>query len=380
MNTELQSTAARVEDATSYFQVFGSVPDESLDARSAHVKMTYRQLARVLHPDRYTDEAEKRVATAAFTRLQKFLQDAQKAVQEGIYGKPVNLAVIQTRKARHTITSEAAAGDLTTVYHAETQVVGNTRPTVVKVARRPGDKDLLQAEATALRKLRGNDDDKKRHVFVPELVDSFSYQQKGQPRRQANVLAELTGFYTLEQVRRAFPGGLSPLHVAWIWRRVLYALGFVHKYDIVHGAVLPSHIMILPEKHGVVLNDWCYSSSANDEIYPPIKAAVDVYKDWYPEEVLARESPSPATDIFMASRCMIELMGGNPLNPVKTEYPKEVPRQFRAFFKGCLQAKQNQRPQNAWQLLGEFDELLVNMGRPYYPRKFRPLTMPSGMA
>jgi hypothetical protein len=136
--------------------------------------------------------------------------------------------------------------------------------------------------------------------------------------------------------------------------------------------------MILPQKHGLVLVDWCYASAKADDTYPAIKALVSSHRDWYPSEVFDRKSPGPETDIMMAARCMVYLLGGD---PATGNLPAgKTPRPLRAFLKGCMQQVPALRPDDAWSLLGEFDELLERMGPPYHPRRFRPFSMPSGMA
>jgi hypothetical protein len=135
--------------------------------------------------------------------------------------------------------------------------------------------------------------------------------------------------------------------------------------------------MIHPESHAVVLVDWCYASVSDNDEQPALRAMASGYRQWYPEEVLAKESPSPATDIAMAVRCIIDILGGDPVWAI---VPQTVPRQLRAYLKGCLQSKQSMRPQNAWLLLEEFDELLKSMGSPYYPRQFLTFAMPNGIA
>ena len=54
-------------------------------------------------------------------------------------------------------------------------------------------------------------------------------------------------------------GGVDPRDAAWMWRRLLVALGFAHRAGVLHGAVLPEHVLIHPGEHGLVLVDWCYS-------------------------------------------------------------------------------------------------------------------------
>lgn len=375
--TELGTAAAQVTAAASYLDVFGPFNGTEHEI-AAHIKRRYRKLSRVLHPDRYQQAADIQVAEQAFNCLGALKAAAEKAVARGQYGQAAVLATVRTRKGVHEIVKPLAGGDLCTAYLTETiGQSGVTQAGFMKLARRPADRDLLQNEASVLKRLHGPDTDPEYQGFVPELLDAFAYAEARKPTRQATVTAYLEGFYNLEELKRSFASGLDPLHAVWIWRRLLAALGFAHENHVVHGAVLPVHVLVMPERHGVVLADWCYASTAQDDVYPAIKAVADTYRSWYPVEVLQKQAPSPATDLAMAARSMIYLMGGDPLTG---NLPTAVPKQLRAFFRGCLQPKQAWRPDNAWLLLQEFDELLEEMGKPYYPRRFRPLVMPSGMA
>jgi hypothetical protein len=58
-------------------------------------------------------------------------------------------------------------------------------------------------------------------------------------QRRANVIGRLTGFRTLAQVRAAYPRGVDPRDAAWMWRRLLVAVGAAHRAGVIHGAVLP---------------------------------------------------------------------------------------------------------------------------------------------
>ncbi len=267
-----------------------------------------------------------------------------------------------------------AGGDITATYETISCTDGITQPTFCKVARHARDNDLVKNEARALKRLHSDTAEEKWKRHVPVLVDSFLYSDNG-PRLQANVLSRLDGFYSAAQIRKVYPSGVNVLDAVWIFRRLLMALGFTHDNGVVHGAVVPEHVMIHPQQHGIVLIDWCYASIDDDGIYPPIKALAKGYREWYPEEVFAKNPPSAATDIAMAVRCTIELLGGNPITGL---LPETVRRELRAFFRGCLLTRQAMRPQNAWLLLEEFDELLRDMRAPFYPRRFHQFTVPSG--
>jgi hypothetical protein len=55
---------------------------------------------------------------------------------------------------------------------------------------------------------------------------------------------------------------------------------------LVHGAVLPEHVLIQPDEHGLVLIDWCYSVPLTPST--PLRAPVTARAGLYPPEVAAR--------------------------------------------------------------------------------------------
>jgi hypothetical protein len=363
--------AGMVRAADDYLALFG-MPPAGVEP-DVFIKSNYRNLAKGIHPDLFQDDDAKKLASDAFAHLGVLYDQAFEAHRLGQYGQPLQLAVVRTRKSEHRIIKQVATGDLSTGYYSETKTAGASTPTFCKVVKDPRDGDLMSAEARALRLFHGPDTETAWYPYVSELIETFLYAEAGKPRRQANVLVRMEGFSSMEEIRAKFPQGLSPLHAVWMWRRLLIALGFAHDNGVVHGAVLPRHVMILPEHHGLTLIDWCYASIQTDSKYPPLVAVVDDYRDWYPEEVMSKQAPSPATDIFMAARTMVYLMGGDPLTGT---LPDAVPRQLRAFFRGCMQLKQSMRPQNAWLLFREFDELLEDIGGDYFPRTFREFVLP----
>lgn len=306
-------------------EVFGSDPAEA--------RRRYHRLARVLHPDAGTDGR-------AFTRLSRLWRTYQGH----------DTLTITTRKRVYGLGSRLARGDLADLF----QVSYDASFGVLKLPRDQADSDLLEREAVALRQLP-KDGEKRFLAYVPELVETLRYGG-----RSGNVLRRLDGFVPLTEVRSAYPGGVDPRDVAWMWRRLLVGLGFAHKAGVLHGAVLPEHVLIHPDLHGLVLVDWCYSVPgcyAHIDGSGKVPAMVTRRSSWYPPEVPAKQTASAATDLFMATRCMTYLMG--PL----------IPRELQAFARGCMLTAQNRRPSDAWKLLAELDELL---GRLYGPRTFRP--------
>jgi hypothetical protein len=322
-------------------------PADLFGPDAAEAMRTYRRLARLLHPD-----AGRGRTGTEFTRLNALWRGYN---QSG----PIT---ITTRRHAYRLGAKRAGGDLADLYDA---TYDGTRGAVIKLPRDPANGDLLEREAVALRQLP-KDGDGRFLPYVPRLVESFRHRDAATgTERRANAIASLGGFFSLADVHAAYPDGLDPRDAAWMWRRLLVVLGFAHGAGVLHGAVLPEHVLIHPGKHGLVLVDWCYSVPG---CYAPVDpsgrvpALVERYAEWYPPEVPGREQASAATDIYMATRCMTYLMGDKASKPMRT------------FAKGCLLASQRRRPGNAWRLLEEFDELLERL---YGPRRFRPFTMPT---
>ncbi|MFI5909402.1 serine/threonine protein kinase [Dactylosporangium sp. NPDC051541] len=289
----------------------------------------YRNLAKLVHPD-----AAGPKGTKAFARLSDLWR---------------NRGVIRTARGSYSTATLEHRGDLANLYKVPE---GH-----LKLARDPSCNDLLAREAVALRQI-AEQGDPRYLPYVPRLVDSFRHKSETGPTRRANVIGvSAARLHSLEEVHAKRPHGLDPRDAAWMWRRLLVALGLAHRAGVVHGAVVARHVLIEPDEHGVVLVDWCYSASDPHEHIP---ALVPAHRDAYPPEVLARSTPGACTDIYMSAGLMAGLMGDR------------APKALRRFADGCRLASPRRRPDDAWQLLAELDELLLRL---YGPRKFRPFVL-----
>jgi serine/threonine protein kinase len=287
--------------------------------------MPYREWAKLVHPDA-VGAAQSATATAAFAKLSQ------------LYAQRDGATILRTRRGVYRIGKRVASGDI-----ADLSAVDDNA--LVKVPRDLADSDLMEAEAAALQRLRADGDPKYR-AYAPRLVESFVHEDVSHRRRRVNVLERLDGFVAVGGIRRE----IDPRDAAWMWRRLLVALGWAHRAGVVHGAILEEHVLIHPGQHGLALVDWCYSS-------PRVTAIVAARRDAYPPEVVRDKTATPATDIYMATGLMRRLVGGG------------MPKAMRRFADGCSCDAPRMRPQDAWALLGELDELLHHL---YGPRTFRP--------
>lgn len=188
---------------------------------------------------------------------------------------------------------------------------------VLKVTRDPADNQLLKREAMALVTIADRADPTLM-PYIPRLIETFRLKTGGETRRTNLISRAPDGFVTLERV-----GARDPRDIAWIWRRLLVAVGVAHSAGISHGAVLPRHVLVHPIEHGLILVDWC------------------------------RAGRDPSDDVLAVTRCVAALL-------------HSPPARMRTFLDGCLARP----PREAWALLKELDDLLEDL---YGPRTYRPL-------
>lgn len=373
-NAELERVSILLEKAGTPEEVFGTLqgtPEEKLAA----ARKVFLRIAKVVHPDTNKDTASAEKAGLAFKKLALHWERAQTKIGNGTYGRIDGAFApftIQTARDTYTLESLFGQGDLCNLYVGRASSLGSKKRVLFKISTRPRENDLVANEGRILAHLSAGEHFKIARQFVSQLLEAFPYEERATGIvRQVTVLKYVEGLYTLKEVRQAYPQGIDPKDMAWIWRRLLVALDFAHSNTIIHGAVLPTHVLIHPEYHGVVLIDWSYAVLNPTVTHTWLSALSSDYRAWYPAEVFAREEPGPGLDIYMASKCMVELLGGDP----QQSMPASVPWQIQSHLKACMLPLAHQRPQDARVLLQEFDELLERL---WGPKKFHEFFMPQG--
>jgi hypothetical protein len=272
---------------------------------------------------------------------------------------PVSEPAVTSPKRTYTLRQLLAVGDVADV-HLAAGPTGSQY--TLKVSRVPEGRSRLDNERKVLTYLLTRAGDTTYLKYLPTLAESFLVRD-GTDKR-VNVFLHEPGFYTLEQVHEQHPT-LDGRHLAWIFKRLLTVLGFCHGRGTLHGAVLPSHVMIHPANHGLQLVGWGQSVESGE----PITALSTRYRTWYPAEVRRKQPATAATDLFLAARCLVYLAGGD---PVANRMPDTVPAPLERFVSTCLLEGARMRPNDAWVLHDELDDLLREL---YGPPKFHELIM-----
>lgn len=350
------ANARRPED------VFGELVGDRR-RRMSQARVIYRRLAFELHPDQGGDGK-------AFARLADLWEAARHSIADGTYGTEraalVDPVLIRTRRNAYQLVRMIAQGDIANIY----QATYDGADALIKISRRTTDNDLIANEAKTLKHLLGQKEAYDQlSLYLPGYIESFGYRPKDErkPRQASAFTASDVPLFTLAQIREQYPDGVHPKDMAWMFRRVLMALGWAHRFDRIHGAVLPEHLLFAPMQHGLVVCGW----TAAVEYGQRIKVVSGPRRGWYPPEVASKSPAIPGTDIFMAINCMAYVLGADPTRG-RTLSGDRMPEPIAKFFAGCQQAAARRRPQDAWALLDEFTELVERM---WGPRRYRPFYM-----
>lgn len=253
-----------------------------------------------------------------------------------------------------------ARGEISDVYLAERA----RRPTelvLLKILREPKDAPLFDREWEVLEKLQQNESlladlftTLLPQPVVRGLVDNGPYQG-----RRAMAFRWASGFRaTFEGVRQAYPQGIEPQISVWMWRRILEQLNFLHRSGVVHGAVVPAHILVEEGDHGIRLVGY----SAAGESGTPLLTICGRFEPFYPARRL-----SPGADMSMSARSIAFVLGGE---GACVDVPASVPEPLADLIRQVAA----DGAENAWNV----QESLGKMARVLYgPPSFHPLMMPS---
>lgn len=349
----------KILDAKSPEQVFGKLTELT----NAALASAYKRLSRIIHPDVNGNSDE---STKAFSKLNEWRTKAEYKIKQGTYGDeaaPSGAVSIKTKSNAYSIVDIIGTGDLSDICLAKDI---NGALAVLKVIRTPANNDLGRREVQMLRTIREECDGLPALTHIPEVLENFQYKTAGSSvQKQVNVfpaLLEQDGWYSAKQVIEDYPEGLDLRDAAWMFNRLLGALLMAHQAGVVHAAVAPSHLMLHLPTHNAVLIDWSYAVKIGETA----KALSPELESFVPLEVRTKLPLTPGTDLHMAAKLLLTMVGGENKLP---QHPPSV----RGLFRAC-QLAPNKRLTDVAGLYEKFNDELKRL---YGPRKFRKFEMRS---
>ena len=376
MPSPLQVIRSKLASATTFAEIFGSLPKGDAKEWERHLKAQYRTLVRMTHPDQ-VEVAERALANSVFPEVVRFYERATAAAKAGHYDEPVARATAASPSPADVILTSAttsytigpnpwALGDFSNL-HLGRNAAG--LEVLVKVASGVANNSYLAHEATFLRRALSLRAATGLKPYLPELLDSLTVTEAGNEQYRVNVFRYKPGYVSLTDIHLAYPKGLDPKDAAWIWRRLIAQALSAEVLGVVHGAIVPDHLLVHPETHEPLHIGWVHSVERPQERQARITTVIDRFRDWYPPEIFARAIPSLQTDLYMVGKTMIYLAGGD---VARNRFPSHYPPIMKDTVARLVAENPRDRPTDGHALLREFTTGI----RSVWGTKFRPLSLP----
>lgn len=295
----------------------------------------------------------------------------------GVNQAPLTPADLESERYRYYRTTRLGSGDLSEIIEASACPINGEGESavIIKVALDPEFNDLVHNEAVILDDLRR----KAANIpgteqFLPRLLDTFIYRG----HRNVNVIERAEGYYTLEEIREAYPEGLPPQAAGWMGNRLFECLSMMTVNGVVHGAILPPHVMFHfgdqddPIRHTMQLIDWTLALQRDPStgVWPKRAGRIERYADFYPPEKAVEVTP--ATDLAMAAACLQYVMGGDVKTGTLSNH--EVPPGMKFLLQTCRHPQPDSRP-NVMRFREQFRAML---DRHFGAGRFHYTPMPRG--
>ena len=187
--------------------------------------------------------------------------------------------------------------------------------------------------------------------------------------KRMSVFRWISGFFnTFDDVIQAYPQGIPQRASIWVWRRILEVLSFMHASGMVHGAVLPPHLLIQENEHGVRLVGY----SCAGRIGEKLRTISQNFESFYPQSIHSKSKMTPQLDLAMSARCIIALLGGD---PATASLPTAVPASLTEILQRVARLEPTGKVyKDAWSIREELGQIA---DRVYGVPQFIPIVMPS---
>jgi hypothetical protein len=265
-----------------------------------------------------------------------------------------------------------AHGEIADVHYAE-RVRTPTERALVKILRLADDRPMLAAEWAAFGVLRASDA-RGAEALLPRTPAPIAHgpiTEGGHAGSYATLLRYAPRFdHTFETVRDVYPAGVDARIGVWMWRRILEVLSFLHRSGVVHGAVLPQHLLVERGEHGVRLVGFgCAGPSG-----APLAAINLRHTGLYPPRQVAVPVLSEVHDLAQAARSVAYALGADDDGVLPRSVPQPL-RELLADVADEAEVRPARKAGDAWALRERVGAVARDLfGAP----SFHPLALPSG--
>ncbi len=304
-------------------------------------KREYRGLLKTTHPDLHPDNREK--AQKAFvhvTTLWTYRTVTPPSAQETA---PENTIITK----RHTYTRLQKRRVVNNIITYEATYDADV-PATILIANHPKVGDMLIEGTRNLKTILDFIPEEYRDFFV-KTEDTFRVQQTPTQKTVGIMQTSMKDYYTLQEVLEDYPEGIGGEDLAWIYRRMLVAVGNAHDAGYAHAAPTITAFHIKPQTHEVKLNEWQYSQ----ELGQPVTMLTPDTRKHYTDD----KTTSVKKDLQITAEAIVKIMN-----------TRTTAKRMQNFLKAMTRYPTD----TAAEGLGEFDALLKDL---YGERKFHVFRM-----
>ena len=277
--------------------------------------------------------------------------------------------VISIGKSHWSLKEKISQGDTCDVYMGM-RARWPTEMAVIKLLRDEQNKELFENEWQRIGELQRSKAPGAEFFsgLLPQPIIHGKITGENHNGQIASVFRWESGFkYNLADILKDNPKGIPVRASIWLWRRILEMLNFIHTSGLVHGAVLPQHILIQENEHGARLIGY----TATGFTGKLLNSIATEYQECYPEWFKKGSRLTEQADLVMSARCIIAALGGD---AIKGTLPKDVPQPLAKVILRVATAKEKEQiAPNAWALR---DELGLVADQVYGDSVFIPIDMP----
>lgn len=267
------------------------------------------------------------------------------------------------------LTKHLAHGHLSDVYAAR-RARWPTELAILKLLRDPKDTSQFDQEWETLQSLHRSEAPGAQTftALIPQPIAHGTLGAGLHTGKRVSLFRWASGFrHTFDEVRQAYPQGIPPRASIWIWRRILEVLSFIHASGMVHGAILPPHLLIQENDHGVRLVGYSCAGRNGEKL----RTVTPDSESFYPQPEKSSLTLTAPLDLAMSARCMAALLGGD---PATTSLPAEVPGPLADLVQRIALMKPNGSPsEDAWTLREKLGKIAKEV---FGPPQFMPIVMP----
>lgn len=307
-------------------------------------KKELRSLLKQAHPDLHPGNVRK--AEKAFIHINTLwgMKSSPSVSSHKPSAPTVPSDIIITRKHEYRNLKSVRKNNGVETFHGLNE---HGERAFLMVATHPRIGELLMEGVKNLKHVKNSINNPNYLELFPNTTDAFRIIQEGKKMFGAALsLPEVN--YSLREVQEDYPEGIDGRDVAWMYRRMLVAVGNMHDHGFAHGCPNLDAFLITPETHALQLTNYQFSKPLGETIS---MSTPDTKRFYETDKVVTGEK-----DLRILSEAILSLLDS------------KAPSRLRNFLKAMVTYPTS----TAQEALGEFDELLSEI---YGPRTFHVFKM-----